>query len=213
MTGDLFEGMRRARILIPDNTPLSLLSAVGREALDWLFVTGAEVWVTDLVFEEAMRAPDDGSDPRAAQRRDLAEWFEANRHRIRIQGTDEGDEYRKAMEAWRKVPGSPIELKPSWRNRGEKSVLQILDGVEKILASGEAVVAIVDDRKARAAIKILENADIDLMSTETYLVWITERFSVREAANAWTAIRLALDGKAPNAPSEDPVHVHSFRMK
>ena len=36
----------------------------------------------------------------------------------------------------------------------------------------EAVIAIVDDRKARAAIKALEDVDIDLMATETYLEWL-----------------------------------------
>jgi hypothetical protein len=55
---DIFVGMRRARILIPDNTPLSLLAMVGSDALDWLFATGAEVWVTDMVNQEALRDPD-----------------------------------------------------------------------------------------------------------------------------------------------------------
>ena len=40
---------RRPRLLIPDNTPLSLLSMMGKEALDGLFELGAEVWVTDMV--------------------------------------------------------------------------------------------------------------------------------------------------------------------
>ncbi len=34
---------RRPRLLIPDNTPLSLLAMIGADALDWLFVPGAEV--------------------------------------------------------------------------------------------------------------------------------------------------------------------------
>ena len=107
---DLFAGMRRARILIPDNTPLSLLAMIGPQALDWLFVPGAEVWVTDMVKEEALRDPDQGDDQREQHRNDIANWFIRNERRIHVQPTDEGEEYRKAMSAWRRVPGMPSEL-------------------------------------------------------------------------------------------------------
>ena len=62
---------RVSRLLIPDNTPLSLLAWIGGEALDWLFVVGAEVWVTDMVKAEALRDPDPGEDPRAAHRAEI----------------------------------------------------------------------------------------------------------------------------------------------
>jgi hypothetical protein len=104
---DIFKGMRRARLLIPDNTPLSLLALIGQDALDWLFKPGAEVWVTDMIKEEALRDPDD-DDQRTEHRRAIAEWFVRNEERIHIQPTDEGNEYRKAMEAWRLVPGMPL---------------------------------------------------------------------------------------------------------
>jgi hypothetical protein len=96
----------RWRLLIPDNTPLSLLGLLGVEALDWLFVPGAEVWVTDMVREEALRDPDPGDDRRAEHRAIISDWFNRNRHRIRIQSTAEGLEYKKAMEVWRRA-GSP----------------------------------------------------------------------------------------------------------
>jgi hypothetical protein len=38
---DLFVGMRKARILIPDHTPLSLLAMVGPKALDWGYLCQA----------------------------------------------------------------------------------------------------------------------------------------------------------------------------
>ena len=123
---DLFVGMRKARILIPGNTPLSLLAMVGPEALDWLFVPGAEVWVTDMVRREALRDPPEGGDQRELHRRDIINWFERNKHLIHEQPTDEGEEYRKAMEAWR-LAGMPKELKPSWKGRGERSVLEVLE--------------------------------------------------------------------------------------
>jgi hypothetical protein len=207
---DIFVGMRRARILIPDNTPLSLLAMVGPEALDWLFAPGAEVWVTDMVKYEALRDPDEGGDQRELHRRDIANWFERNKHLIHEQPTDEGEEYRKAMEAWR-LAGMPKKLKPSWKRRGERSILEVLDGVEKVVAEGEAVIAIVDDRKARAAIKALEDVDIDLIATETYLEWLVRRFGIKEAATAWMTIKIATDKKAPNAPDEDPVHIYKIK--
>lgn len=68
---------RKPRILIADNTPLSVLSLLGSEGLDWLFVPGAEVRVTDMVKEEAVRVPDRGSD----QRDTIVRWFADNAHR------------------------------------------------------------------------------------------------------------------------------------
>jgi len=199
-------GKPSRRFLIPDNSPLSLLGMLGSEALDWLFVPGAEVWVTDMVREEAQRAPDPGDDQRTEHRAAIIEWFSRNKHRIRIQRTDEGEEYRKAMETWR-LAGSPVELKPSWAGRGEKSILQVLDGVEKLLQDGEIVIALVDDGKARAAIRLIKTIDIDLMATETFIEWLHRRFHVPEATTAWAAIKMTLAERAPDAPLEDPVHI------
>jgi hypothetical protein len=114
------------------------------------------------------------------------------------------------MEAWL-LAGAPKELKPSWKGRGERSILQVLDGVEKLVAEGEAVIAIVDDRKARAAMKALEDVDVDLMATETYLEWLVRRFGIREAATAWMTIMSATYKNAPRAPDEDPVHIHKVK--
>lgn len=154
----------------------------------------------------ASRTP--GDDRREAHRGDLAAWFERNKQRIHIQITDEGEEYRKAMAVWRRLPEAPLDLKPSWKGRGERSTLQVLDGVMKLVAEGQAVIAIVDDRKARAAIGILTNTSIDLMATESYIRWMASRFHVKGADTAWIAIKMAAAGRAPGAPDEDPVHIH-----
>ena len=204
---DIFEGMRHARILIPDNTPLSLLAMIGDEGLDWLFVPGSELWVTDMVREEALRKPDPSDDQREIHRGALADWFERNSGRIRVQTTDEGEEYRKAMEAWRRLPDAPADLKPSWKGRGERSIIQVLDGIEKLVTKGGAVITIVDDRKARAAISLLTNVDVDLIATETYIYWLWKRFRVKNTDTAWAVIKMAAGGKAPDAPYEDPVHI------
>ena len=168
---------------------------IGQSALDWLFVPGAEVWVTDMVREEAVRVPDREDDQRDVHRSELGAWFERNKQRIHVQTTDEGEQYRGAMENWRAL-GSPSERKPRSRGRGERSILQVLDGVEKLVADGEAVLAIVDDRKARAAIKLLTEVDIDLLATESFLVMLVEDYHVKEAETAWLAINIACGGKA-----------------
>lgn len=209
---DTFAGMGRPRLLIPDTSPLSLLAMVGREGLDWLFTPGAEVWVTDMVREEALREPDDLDDPRNRHRAAIGAWFAANAHRLRVAPTAEGEEYRKAMEAWSRLPDRPPALKPSWKGRGERSVLRVLEGVEALVGAGEAVVVLVDDRRARAAIRALDHVDIDLMATETFIDWVATRFHVVKAETAWRTIRLAAAGKAPDAPGDDPVHLRPARM-
>lgn len=195
-------------LLIPDNTPLSLLGWIGGEALDWLFVVGAEVWVTDMVKEEALREPGPGDDPRSVHRAGIAAWFERNAGRIHVQPTGVGTAYRNAMELW-ELSGRPPDKKPVWKNLGEQSILQVLDGVEKVVSDGEAVVTIVDDRKARAAIQLVEHIDIDLMGTRSFLAWVERRFGVEQAASAWMTIAMAAGGNVPKDHEEDPIYVRS----
>src|ERR1700753_604675 len=101
---------RRSRILIPDTSPLSLLAMIGSDALDWLFVPKADVWIPDMVKEEATRVPDPGGHQRHGHRATLSEWFQRNENRIHIVETHEGLEYSKAMKAW-DLAGSKPELK------------------------------------------------------------------------------------------------------
>jgi len=197
---------RRSRLLIPDTTPLSLLSLIGSDALDWLFVPGADVWISDMVKEEAIRDPDPGGDQRLQHRAVLREWFERNANRIHIKATPEGEEYAKAMQNWQ-LAGSKAELKPSWKGRGERSVLQVLEVVESVLADGEAAVVLVDDNKARIAIQLENEFDIDLMGTESFVAWMRDRFKLPNAENAWAAIRIAAGGSVPDTRDDDPVYV------
>ena len=197
---------RRSRILIPDTTPLSLLSLIGSDALDWLFVPKADVWISDMVKEEAIRDPDPGDDQRLQQRAVLKDWFARNANRIHIKDTREGEEYAKAMQNWQ-LAGSKAELKPSWKGRGERSVLQVLEVVESVLADGEAVVVLVDDNKARIAIQLENQFDIDLMGTESFITWMRDRFKMPNAENAWAAIRIAAGNNVPGTRDDDPVYV------
>ncbi|WP_076861775.1 hypothetical protein [Bradyrhizobium mercantei] len=197
---------RRSRILIPDTSPLSLLAMIGSDALDWLFVPNADVWVPDMVKAEATRAPDPGDDQRLEHRATISDWFKRNENRIHIVETHEGVEYAKAMETWI-LAGSKPELKPSWKGRGEKSILQVLDVVETLLADGEAAVVLIDDNKARIAIQLENEFDIDLMGTESFITWMHEKFKIADAQNAWAAIKIAAGGNAPVTNDADPIYL------
>lgn len=88
-------GDRRPKILIPDNTPLTLLGSI--KALDWLFVPGCEVWMTDMVIEEALREPGDDKDQRNEARSYVRSWVHINRHRIKRVTTATGAKYQEDM--------------------------------------------------------------------------------------------------------------------
>jgi hypothetical protein len=195
---------RRSRILIPDTTPLSLLAMIGRDALDWLFVPNADVWISDMVKQEAVRDPDPGDDQRLQHRAVLKEWFVGNANRIHIKTTREGEEYAKAMENWQ-LAGSKPELKPSWKGRGERSVLQVLEVVESVLEDGGAVVVLVDDNKARIAIQLENEFDIDLMGTESFITWMHDKFKMPNSENAWAAIKIAAGNNVPETRDDDPI--------
>jgi hypothetical protein len=200
---------RHPRLLIPDNTPLSLLSMIGADALDWVFALGAEVWITDMVRHEALRDPDPDHDQRATQRATLSAWFIANANRIRIQPTPEGDDYAREMRNWERGGRLPAD-KPSWRNRGERSILDLLPVVGKILEDGEAVVLLIDDRAARAVLiqaAQLGDLEADIMATESFLAMLDQDLGIVEARSAWLTIQLAAGGKQPQAPTRDPVYL------
>jgi hypothetical protein len=126
MNDDIY---RTPRLLIPENSPLSLLSMAGREALDYLFAPGVEVWITDMVEIEATRDPDPGDDQRTEQRRAIAEWFGDNSHIISVMETAVGREYSKTMTNWR-IGGNHPDLKPDWADRGDYSLFDILKAAE-----------------------------------------------------------------------------------
>jgi len=201
---------RKPRILIADNTPLSVLSLLGSEGLDWLFVPGADVWVTDMVKEEAVRDPAPSSDQRIDQRTILATWFADNADRIHEHPTVEGEEYRKAMANWRDA-GSKPETKPSWANRGDRSILEVMGVIDDLVQEGEAIVAIMDDRKVRAALEVMK-LDMDMMSTETFIIWMSETFGIKQADTAWQTIKSIMGDSVPTLRADDDEPVSTFKV-
>lgn len=203
---------RRPRLLIPDNSPLSLLSMAGREALDYLFAPGVEVWITDMVEVEATRDPEPGSDQRTEQRRTIAEWLDGNRHRISVMETATGREYAKAMMNWR-MGGSRPDLKPDWADRGDYSLFDILKAAETIVEDSEAVVLLVDDRRARAALRQTEDLNLDILSTRAFIAMLETEFGIEKAANLWPIIEIGAGvnehgkSRVPDPLPEDPIYV------
>jgi hypothetical protein len=195
--------VRRPRFLIMDNMPLSLLGCI--RALDWLFEPGCDVTITDMVVAEASRDPGEGRDRRRAVRAYIGDWLARNRNRITILETAEGIRYAREMALWERA-GSPDDLRPSWSDRGEHSLLSAVQDLKHALSFGEEIIVIIDDRDGRDAVRAVR-ADLTMIGTRTFIRWMEEDFGIAEAAYAWQAIRIATSNTADEGEADDPVHV------
>lgn len=209
MTDDL---ARTPRLIIPGTSPLSLLCMAGADALNYLFVPNVALWITDMVEIEATRTPDADDDRRANQRKVLTGWLADNSHRIAIIETRTGSEYKKAMTSW-EIGGSQPGLKPSWRGRGDYSLLDILAIADSVVEDNEAVVMLVDDRRARAALRQTEGLNLDILSTRSFVSMLETDFGVTNASDIWRIIEIAAGtnehgkSRVPDQQLEDPIHV------
>jgi len=197
--------VRRPRFLILDNTPLSLLGCI--EALDWLFIPGCPVTITDMVAAEATRDPGDDRDQRRTTRAYIDGWLEKNSDRITILATAEGERYRREMLLWERA-GKPDDLRPSWSDRGERSLLSAVQDLKQALLLDEEIIVIVDDRNARDAVRAIR-ADPTMLGTRTFIRWMDEDFSVQGADTAWKAIRMGTATTAEEGEDDDPVFIRN----
>ena len=138
-------------------------------------------------------------------RRYISGWFAANRHRIAVLRTPEGERYDREMALWA-AAGRPSELKPDWSDRGEGSLLQAVKVLKSALARGEEIIVIVDDRDARDAVRAVR-ADIAMLGTRTFIRWLEEDFAAPGADTAWQTVLLATGGSADEGESDDPVYI------
>ena len=194
---------RVLRFLIMDSTPLSLLGCIG--ALDWLFLPGCPVMITDMVVAEVLRDPGDDKDQRRAARASIRDWLDRNDSRLTILTTEEGSRYQREMELW-ELAAKPERLKPTWSDRGERSLLSAVQDLRQALSQGEEIVVIVDDRNARDAVRAVR-ADLTMMGTRTFIRWMDEDFGAPGADTAWHAIRIATASRADEGDLNDPVFV------
>jgi hypothetical protein len=151
---DFFEGMRRSRILLPDNTPLSLLAMmVSRRSIGFLHQapkSGSLIWFAKRRCAFPIARTISAMSIAANSVHGSSATNSAYMFRPRTKASNIAGRW-KTGELWE------VLLKGS-RDRGAVAnavFSRVLDGVEKLVADGEAVLAIVDDRKARAAIKLL----------------------------------------------------------
>jgi hypothetical protein len=196
------------KLLIMDNGPISCLSNLDG-ALDWFFKPGCEVWMTDMVLIEARRESAPGGRVRKAAMNYFESWFRQNKFRIKVVVTKEGQAYSKAMKLW-EMAGRPEQDKPDSTDYGEASILGKLRTIRNLVDNSETVIVIMDDRDGRAAVKGL-NMNVDLMLTRTFIAMMDEDYHIKEAATAWSVLKLILLDELNHGVDDDPVYVRSMR--
>lgn len=175
------EDERTPQILVPDNTPISLLGAIGE--LDMLFKPTGTIWMTDVVMREVQN-------PRKSLphvREVGSGWIAANRYRIKRVTTRQGQLMEQMERLWI-AAGSPEDDRPDFSDFGERTVADAVSNARDIPEEGFGFVAVVDNRDGR---EILRNvrADIDLMGTRTFIRWIAEDFGGEEPTDRRRGIR------------------------
>ena len=196
------------KLLIMDNGPISCLSNIDG-ALDWFFKPGCEVWMTDMVLVEARRKSAPGGRVRKAALSYFERWFSQNKFRIKVVATKEGRAYGNAMKLW-EMAGSPEEERPDSSDYGEASILSKLRTIRNLVAHGETVIVVMDDRDGRAAVKGLE-MNVDLMGTRTFVAMMDEDYQIKEAAAAWDTLARILGGELDYGEDDDPVYVRAMK--
>jgi hypothetical protein len=158
------------RFVIADTTPISVLSLLGRNGLDLLLATGAELVITDVVRDELLEAPGPGADVSAERRNEINAWIRQQMAdgRLREMPTSAGRLYRAALVGWQ-ASGSPVGLRPSRKDLGEASIVGLLSALTEEAGPQRTTFVIMDDRRGRAAVRALAVANIDLMGTAAYL--------------------------------------------
>lgn len=109
------------------------------------------------------------------------------------------------MQLWERA-GKPDDLRPSWSDRGERSLLSAVQDLTQARLVDEEIIVIVDDRDARDAVRAIR-ADITMIGTRTFIRWMEEDFAVPGADTAWQAIQMAMADTADMGDDEDPVFV------
>lgn len=171
---------KRPTLLVPDNGPLSALSAI--DCLDWLLLPGIPVRITDQVADEATRNPD------LPWARETCEWIVRNvvAERISIAYTDTGYNYRQQFDAWI-VGGMDLEKRPRGRNPGEAAILELMRSLETEWKGDNKGIVLVDERYARRALGALE-ANIDIVSTRAFFRVLAEDYGLNDTASYWRLV-------------------------
>jgi predicted nucleic acid-binding protein len=194
------------RFVIADTTPISVLSLLGRNGLDLLLATGAELVVTDVVRDELLEEPDPGADVSAERRSEINDWIQqrVTEGRLTEMPTSAGRLYRAAMAGWQAI-GSPPGVRPSRKDLGEASIVGLLSALTEEAGPQRTTFVIMDDRRGRAAVRALAVANIDLMGTAAYLRVLADDYNNKLAADAWGAIAAVVDTQLDHGIQADPL--------
>lgn len=93
------------------------------------------------------------------------------------------------------------------------SLLDILSIAEGVVDDSEAVVMLVDDRRARTALRQTENLNLDILSTRSFVSMLETEFGMTNASDIWRIIEIAAGvneqgrSRVPGPLAEDPVYV------
>jgi hypothetical protein len=180
---------KQPTILVPDNSPIRALSAIGN--LDWLLVPGVPVKITDQVASEATRNRDL---PWAGE---TCEWIV--RHvlsgRVEIAYTDTGFDHRQQFDAW-VAGGMNPAIAPRARNLGEASILELMTALEDEARGDKKAIVLIDERRARKALSTLE-ANLDIVSTRAFFTVLTTDYGLNDTSGYWRLVLNMIEDMDP----------------
>jgi hypothetical protein len=171
----------RTALLVPDDGALLALAEYGADALDWLFLSGAAVFVTDAVRREIVRDRNPGEDDYAPRQRPLlAHWFGQNAGRIRVLPSRQGAAYDHDMAQWER--GGHSGPAPSWDWDDQPRAADAVRAAQRIPEEANARVLVVANHDAtRAALHHLLSETLALTGTTRFIGMIAGTFGVEKA--------------------------------
>lgn len=171
----------RTAILVPDDGALLAMAEYGADALDWLFLSGAKLFVTDAVRHEVLRDRKAGEDDYApAQRPLLAHWFEKNAGRIGVIESEQNVAHERDVGRWER--GGHAGPAPSWDWEDEPRAADAVRAVGRIPAKDRERVLIVANHDAtRAAFRDRLSDALALTGTTRFIGMIAGQFRIEKA--------------------------------
>lgn len=182
----------RAIILLPDDGALLAIVEHGIDALDWLFLPGAQIFVTDAVRHELLRDRVIGEDDYAPQQRPLlALWFERNVARVSVISSEAGDRHRRETEHWERT-GHRVDGAPTWDWSDSPRAASAARALEALLPFGDTRVLVIANHDAtRAAIRARASGGVQLTGTMRFFGMIAGEFQIPKAISLVSRISSA----------------------
>jgi len=176
-------------ILVPDNSPITALSAVGN--LDWLLVPGVPVKITDQVASEATR------NPRLPWVKETCNWIVHHvlSGRVQIAYTDTGFDHRQQFDAWVAGGMDPAHA-PRGRNLGEASILELMATLENEARGDKKAIVLIDERRARKALSTLD-ANLDIVSTRAFFNVLATDYGLNDTSGYWRLVLNVIEDMDP----------------